>query len=109
MGFTVAYTGALAAMAGSNIYQGVEAHNAAKRARRDREQTQAAARNQALAASQKSREALNAAAARQPDPESLLSAATSAAAKPSPAPLLGGPSDASLSLLQLGRLKLLGE
>lgn len=105
MGFTVAYTGALAAMAGSNIYQGVEAHNAAKRARRDREQTQAAARNQALAASQKSREALNAAAARQPDPESLLSAAT----KPSTTPMLGGPSDASLSLLQLGRLKLLGE
>lgn len=102
------YVGAATALAalGTSVVTTVQQSHAAANARKDREKVQAAARNAALADSQKQRQALNQANARTPDPESLLAAATT---KPTSSSLLSGGGSSQLSLLQLGRLKLLGE
>lgn len=101
------YSAAVAALTiGSTVYSGIEQHQANKRARQQQEKVQASARNQALAQRQQSQAALNRANARTPDPAELLAAAS---LKQQPSSILAGTSNSALSVLQLNRLKKLGE
>lgn len=105
----MAYVGAATAIAalGSSVYSSVEASNQARHAKHRDEAARAAAANAALAQRQKAQQDLNLAHARQPDPMDLLAAAT--LPKSPSTSLISGTSNANLSLLQLGRVKLLGE
>lgn len=103
------WVGAVSSVIGAGVStaSAVTTSHATANARKDRERVQASERNAAVAERQKQREALNKANARTPDPEALLAASL----KPSTSPLLssGVTANSQLSLLQLGRLKLLGE